>query len=112
METKQILINEHVEPWRNSEGNVIGFLISLLPALRESIIPPLESKEIFKKEEKDFFIFTIDINAEIVFADKSFCNYIEVPSEEIKGKPIYEFLHSYFIEYLKKQEVDFIEFVK
>jgi PAS domain S-box-containing protein len=104
--------SERIEPWRNSEGTLIGFLISLLPAIKEKESLPPESKEILKKEEKDFFIFTIDSNARIVFADESFCNYLEIPGKEITGKPIYEILHSYFIEYLKKQEMDFIEFVK
>jgi len=104
--------NEHIEPWQDSEGNTIGFLISLLPAFKEPLLKFQEEKTIPKKDEKDFFIFTLDKKGAVVFADESFCNFLEISALEIKNRPIYDFLHSYFIEYLKKQEIDIIEFIK
>ncbi|MBN1798496.1 MAG: response regulator [Spirochaetales bacterium] len=104
--------NEHIEPWQDSEGKIIGFLISLLPALREPLLNFQEEKVIPKKDEKDFFIFALDRKGAVVFANEWFCNFLEIPALEIRNRPIYEFLHSYFIEYLKKQEIDIIEFIK
>jgi PAS domain S-box-containing protein len=109
--THCFLYDEHIEPWRDSKGHILGFLISLLPARRVLSADKTKETQDSKTENKDFFIIAIDGKGEIVFADELFCAFLEVPHHEIKQKSIYDFFHSYFIEYLKKQELDFMEFV-
>jgi signal transduction histidine kinase/CheY-like chemotaxis protein len=111
-DAEHTVYNEHIEPWQDSEGNILGFLISLLPALKEPLLNFRDEMVISKKDVKDFFIFALDRKGAVIFADECFCNFLEISAAGIKNKPIYEFLHSYFIEYLKKQEIDFIEFIK
>jgi signal transduction histidine kinase/CheY-like chemotaxis protein len=63
-------------------------------------------------EAKDFFVLALDRDSRIVFSDRHFPALLEVKWEEIRQRRITEFLHSYFLQYLAKQEMDFIQFAK
>jgi signal transduction histidine kinase/CheY-like chemotaxis protein len=104
--------NEHIEPWRDSTGRVMGFLVSLLPSGGTAPSARDKQKPVTEKLGKDFYLMAMDITGAIVFADENLCAFLEVAVTEVKRKTIYDFLHSYFIEYLKKQDIDFMEFAR
>ncbi len=104
--------NEQIEPWRDNRGRVMGFLISLLPPGKTASSTQDKQKTISKKQGKDFYLLALDITGAVVFADENLCSFLEISGSEIRRKTIYDFLHSYFIEYLKKQEIDFMEFAR
>jgi signal transduction histidine kinase/CheY-like chemotaxis protein len=104
--------NEHIEPWRDSTGRVMGFLVSLLPSGGTAPSAREKQKPVTEKLGKDFYLMALDITGAVVFADENLCAFLEVAVTEVKRNTIYDFLHSYFIEYLKKQDIDFMEFAR
>ncbi len=57
-------------------------------------------------------MLALDRSGRIVFCDDHFPPLFETPKAEILGRPIADFLYSYFRHYLAKQEKDFLQFAR
>jgi PAS domain S-box-containing protein len=101
---------ERVEPWREESGGARdGLVVSLLPRLREeeSTAAGPAGK---KGESKDFFVVALDKQGRIVFSDNHFPHLLFLKKTDVLDRPVTDFLYSYFLQYLAKQEMDFIRF--
>jgi PAS domain S-box-containing protein len=61
---------------------------------------------------RKLLVFHINENDNITYCDELFARKIESTQEEITGKSVTEYFHSYFSEYLKKIGKSFIDFAK
>lgn len=61
------------------------------------------------KNEK-VYLFALNKDDHIVFADQGFIHFLEKKKEDVTGHSILEFLHHYLLGNLSKQEMSFVEF--
>jgi signal transduction histidine kinase/CheY-like chemotaxis protein len=104
-------IIERIDPWpagdRPGNGHE-GMVVSLIARLPEDEATGAPAAK--KSEAKDFFVIALDGNGRIVFTDRHFPHLLFLKKPDILSRPITDFLYSYFLQYLAKQETDFMRF--
>ena len=60
----------------------------------------------------ELILFALDKEGKVAYADQAFASFCEQPRERIAGTDIHRYLHSYLVEYLKKEGKDFLRFAR
>jgi signal transduction histidine kinase len=85
-----------------------GYILNLIPRLAEEATAA--ALDHTRKGPLDFFMLALDKSGRIVFCDDHFPQLFQLKKADILGYNISEFLYSYFLHYLAKQEKDFLTF--
>ncbi|RPJ06816.1 MAG: response regulator, partial [Spirochaetaceae bacterium] len=99
------IIKEQVEPWHNG-GKGKGYIVSILSLKGES--QEEESPELHDLKN-NFYILAIGTDGRIKYAGTAITNLFS-GGESIHGRFIEEFVHSYFIQHLKKEHSSFVQY--
>jgi len=108
-------LKEIVKPNITDDNKVQGFLLTFSDAMTADIMPEPILQHLAKiqsLEEQNLIVFSLDKDSRIVYADENFAGICESDSASMIGKPITDFLHSYLVEYLVKEQTSFVKFVK
>lgn len=103
---------ERIEPWPEQPGTNgcrEGMVVSLIPRLPEAEKSGTAAPG-GRSEGKDFFVLALDSGGRIVFSDDHFPRLLGLKKSAVLSRPITDFLYSYFLQYLAKQELDFAGF--
>ena len=108
-------IKETIKPSLTGNNKVRGFLLSFSDAMTADIMPEPVLQQLARiqsLEEQNLIVFGLDKESRIVYADNNFAQVCETEAGSMSGRPVTDYLHSYLVEYLVKEETSFVEFIK
>lgn len=108
-------IKECIRPNLTSDDRVSGYILTFSDAMSADIMPEPVLQHLAKiqsLEEQNLITFALDNESRIIYADHNFVTLCETELSSMLGKSVTTYLHSYLVEYLAKEEKDFVSFIK
>ena len=104
--------NENIELLKDQNQKEIGYILKFVHIENDEVI--INKRPVITEtgDKRKLLVFHIDEHDCITYCDSPFAEKCEVEQEEIIGKPVTDFFHSYFSEYLKKIDSRFIDFAR
>ncbi|MBN1524548.1 MAG: response regulator [Spirochaetales bacterium] len=98
-------INEQIDAWYDREGVHHGYIVScVLPAEDETT-------GFLEKPQDTYFFFALDEQGTITYADNAVTQLFN-HGDDIIGQSIAQYLHSYFIQLLIKEDMSFLQYAE